>query len=33
MTATIQWLTSMDEAQGRAGKEGKPILLDFFNPG
>ncbi len=33
MTATIQWLTSMDEALGLARKEGRPILLDFFNPG
>jgi hypothetical protein len=33
MTATIEWLTSMDDALGRAKKEVKPILLDFFNPG
>ena len=33
MTATIAWLTKMDETQAQARKEGKPILLDFFNPG
>ena len=33
MTATIQWLTSMDQALTQARKEGRPILLDFFNPG
>lgn len=33
MTATIQWLTGMDEALSRARAEGKPVLLDFFNPG
>lgn len=29
----IQWLESIDEAQNIAGKNGKLILLDFFNPG
>lgn len=33
MTATIAWLTSMDEALQQAKKQGRPILLDFFNPG
>lgn len=29
----IQWLKSLDEAQSIAKKNGKLILLDFFNPG
>jgi len=29
----IQWLESLDEAQHIAEKNGKLILLDFFNPG
>ncbi len=29
----IQWLESLDEAQNLARKNGKLILLDFFNPG
>ena len=33
MAETIEWLTSMDEALKTAKSEGKPILLDFFNPG
>lgn len=33
MTATIQWLNSMDQALAKAWDEGKPILVDFFNPG
>ncbi len=28
----IQWLESLDEAKTMAGKTGKLILLDFFNP-
>ena len=33
MAETIEWLTGMDEALKAAKSEGKPILLDFFNPG
>ena len=33
MAAQIEWLASMEEAKKRAAAEGKPILLDFFNPG
>jgi len=29
----IQWLESLEEAQNLAEKNGKLILLDFFNPG
>jgi len=32
MPNQIEWITSMDEALKRAKSEGKPILLDFFNP-
>jgi uncharacterized protein YyaL (SSP411 family) len=30
---TITWETKYDTALERAKKEGKPIFLDFFNPG
>lgn len=33
MTTNIQWETDMDKALARAKKEGKPLLMDFFNPG
>lgn len=33
MAETINWLTQMDEALSRAKQEGRPILLDFYNPG
>jgi len=33
MAAKLEWVTSMDQALSRAKAEGKPILLDFFNPG
>jgi len=33
MAAKIQWHTEMDEALCQGQKTGKPILLDFFNPG
>ncbi len=33
MAGKIEWITNMDEALARAKAEGKPILLDFFNPG
>ncbi len=33
MAGKIEWLTSMDEAKEKAKAEGKPIFLDFFNPG
>jgi hypothetical protein len=29
----IQWETEMRKALNRAKAEGKPTLLDFFNPG
>ena len=30
--AQVAWITDMDAALSRAKAEGKPILLDFFNP-
>ena len=33
MADRIKWLTDLDEAIKRARTEGKPILLDFHNPG
>jgi uncharacterized protein YyaL (SSP411 family) len=33
MTKAVQWESDMEKALARAKKEGKPILLDFFNPG
>ena len=33
MTVQIAWETDLEKARARARKEGKPILLDFFNPG
>jgi hypothetical protein len=33
MESVIQWETDMGVTLLRAGKENKPILLDFFNPG
>ena len=33
MTKTIQWESDMNSALDMAKKEGKPVLLDFFNPG
>lgn len=30
--SSIQWASSLDEAQSRAGADGKYVLLDFFNP-
>jgi hypothetical protein len=33
MAAAILWETSMEKALVRAKVEGKPVLLDFFNPG
>jgi uncharacterized protein YyaL (SSP411 family) len=33
MTNPIQWESDMTHALGMAKKEGKPVLLDFFNPG
>lgn len=29
----VQWETSYQEGLSRAGREGKPILLDFFKDG
>jgi len=33
MHHTMQWETEYDKALKRAKTEGKPVLLDFFNPG
>lgn len=33
MESKIAWETSLDKARDRARSEGKPIFLDFFNPG
>ena len=33
MTKAVQWESDMEKALTRAKAEGKPILLDFFNPG
>jgi len=33
MADQIAWVATMEEALKRAAAEGKPILLDFFNPG
>jgi hypothetical protein len=33
MENKILWETDFDAAKKRAQAEGKPILLDFFNPG
>ena len=30
--AQIGWITSFDEGMRKAGVEGKPVFLDFFNP-
>lgn len=33
MENKITWESQMDAALSRARSEGKPVLLDFFNPG
>ena len=33
MSEAISWQKKMDEALDKGDQEGKPILLDFFNPG
>ncbi len=33
MSEEIIWQTGMDEALNKAGEQGSPILLDFFNSG
>jgi uncharacterized protein YyaL (SSP411 family) len=33
MTNAIHWETDINHALDMAKKEGKPVLLDFFNPG
>jgi hypothetical protein len=33
MKRKIEWEAALDMALKRAGAEGKPVLLDFFNPG
>lgn len=32
MIASIVWETDLDKALKRARLEGKPVLVDFFNP-
>ncbi len=31
--AEVKWLKDVDKALSLAKSEGKPVLLDFFNPG
>jgi len=31
--AEVQWVKEMEKALSLAKSEGKPVLLDFFNPG
>jgi len=31
--AEVMWVQDMEKALARAKSEGKPVLLDFFNPG
>ncbi len=33
MAGKIHWSTSLEEGIQKARAAGKPILLDFFNPG
>ena len=33
MTKAVPWESEMEKALAMAKEEGKPILLDFFNPG
>ena len=33
MTDKIEWETDLDRALERSKKEGRPVFLDFFNPG
>jgi hypothetical protein len=33
MSETIAWESQMDSALSRAEREGKLVLLDFYNPG
>ncbi len=33
MESKINWETEFDKALKRSKEEGKPILLDFYNPG
>ena len=33
MADAIEWKSDLSEAQARAKKENKPVLMDFFNPG
>jgi hypothetical protein len=28
----VKWLGSLEEALERAGRESKPVMLDFFSP-
>ena len=33
MADKIRWLTELEAGLGRARAEGKPVVVDFFNPG
>ena len=33
MADAIEWKSDLNEAQARAKKENKPVLMDSFNPG
>ncbi|MBU0736333.1 MAG: thioredoxin family protein [Proteobacteria bacterium] len=33
MAKKIEWESVFEKALQRSEKEGKPVLLDFFNPG
>ena len=33
MANKIEWETQYEKALERSGNEGKPVFLDFFNPG
>lgn len=32
MALTVAWLTDINEALSAGKSQGKPVLLDFFNP-
>jgi len=33
MASAIEWESDYEKALRRSGTEGKPVLLDFYNPG
>jgi hypothetical protein len=33
MTSKIEWETQYEKALEKSKNEGKPVFLDFFNPG